>query len=157
MSMWVDKRYVHVDAPVLTEQERLQKRIDSDMKGPFDERHLRISFCLERGLMNIGRDVIRQLSYPDYIALLQDDAACQVAIVVGDPEDTQAFRVPKGFPEDGRTMFRINSIAYVEEMLEMHRRSRFYDSTGRIAGTKERTLSFDGIYNEKHHAVIFQL
>ena len=148
---------VHLDVPYVTEQERLDMRIKADKKGLFDEKHPMISFCPERGTLTIGRDVIRVLNYPYCIDLLQDDAACQVAIAVGDPEDPQTFQVPKGFPEDTKKSFRINSKAYVEEMMEMHQRSRFYETTGEIAGAKEKSFQFMGVYNAKHQAVIFQL
>ena len=156
MTVWEDKRFIYSDS-VPTRADALKLRIAKDRKTPDSEMHPAISFCREKGTINIGRDVIRILKYPAYIVLLQSDQRKAVAVVVGDPEDHNSFKVPKGFPEERGTLFRITSKSYTEEMMALHDSVAEYRGNGKVVGPKDKTYSFVGRYDASSNAVIFDL
>ena len=156
MTVWEDKRFIYSDSAP-SKADALKLRIAKDRKPPDSEMHPAISFCLEKGTINIGRDVIRMLKYPAYIVLLQSDQRKAIAVVVGDPEDHNAFKVPKGFPEERGTLFRITSKSYAEEMMALHDSVAKDRRNGKLVGPKDKTCSFVGRYDASSNAVIFDL
>ena len=75
--------------------------------------------CREYGL-RIGRDVIRALGYPPYVCILKNDARGSIAIRVGDEKETLAFKVPDGFPDKRKTLFRVYSKAFTKDLMKLY-------------------------------------
>ena len=97
-------------------------------------------FCI-----NVGRDVIRALKYPDYICILESDSQNAIAITPCDESVVLSFHVPEGFPEDRKRKFRIYSQKLVSEI---------FDHCKLQAG---RRYTLKGGLDDSMNAVVFHL
>ncbi len=98
-----------------------------------------------RNRINIGRDTIRALNMPQYVCLLQGIACHSIAIVHCEEKNNMSFQVPDSFLIDHRTMFTINSKAYVHQLM---------DACGL---DKTKTYQFSGEADDEGKAVTFDL
>ena len=110
-----------------------------------DEYCPRITIDGRQDCISIGRDVIRVLGYPGYVSILRNDLQKTIAIKQSESREVLSFKVPEGFPDEGRRMFRIYSQAFTREILELYE----LDAT--------KSHAFKGTYVKEYDAVVFSL
>ena len=95
--------------------------------------------------ISIGRDVIRILGYPNYISILKNDSQKTIAIRQSESREVLSFKVPEGFPDEKKKMFRIYSRAFTSDLLETYQLDQM------------KSHAFIGRYVTEYDAVVFSL
>ena len=109
--------------------------------------NLYLSIQGKNNCIGIGKEVVKQLGVPDYITFREKDNYDSIFITPCKKEDVMSFKVPETFlqPRTGRKNFRLNSKAYVNNLLT----TLGLDPLG--------THIFYGTYSSQHNAVIFKI
>ena len=115
-----------------------------EMKGQ-DGLCPRITIDGRQDCISIGRDVIRVLGYPEYISILKNDLQNTIAITQSQSREVLSFKVPDGFPDGRRKMFRVYSQAFTSGLMDAYELDR------------SKSYSFVGQYIKDFGAVIFSL
>ena len=105
----------------------------------------RITIDGRQDCISIGRDVIRVLGYPEYISILKNDLQNTIAITQSQSREVLSFKVPDGFPDGRRKMFRVYSHAFTSGLMDAYELDR------------SKSYSFVGQYIKDFDAVIFSL
>ena len=102
-----------------------------------------VSFQGKESCLNIGKDVIRHLGCPLYVALFVSEKGNSLAITPCQEKNPLSFKVPENFLESDKIQFRIHSKEFVEGILNSAQKD--LDKTYRVKGS----------YNEEYNAMIF--
>lgn len=105
----------------------------------------RITIDGRKECISIGRDVIRVLGYPNYISILKNDAQKAIAITQSQSREVLSFKVPEGFPDEKKKMFRVYSQAFTSDLMEAYQLDR------------TQSHAFLGRYVKEYDAVVFSL
>lgn len=95
-------------------------------------------------ILNISKDVVRILGYPQYICLLVNKEMNSVAVTPCEADHQMSVLVPEKLFTDDNTTFRICSLGFVRDII-------------RINNLQEELYIYRGRYLEKNNAVIFDL
>ena len=102
-----------------------------------------ISFQGKEHCLNVGRDVIRILGCPLYVALFVSERGNSLAITPCDEKNPISFKVPEAFLGTDHVQFRIHSKQFVDGVLTSAKKD--LDKTYRVMGC----------YVSDHNAMIF--
>lgn len=105
----------------------------------------RITIDGRKECISIGRDVIRVLGYPNYISILKNDVQKTIAITQCQSREVLSFKVPEGFPDEKKKMFRVYSQAFTRDLMEAYQLDR------------AKSHAFLGWYVKEYDAVVFSL
>jgi len=102
-----------------------------------------ISFQGKEHCLNVGRDVIRSLGCPLYVALFVSERGNSLAITPCGEKNPISFKVPESFLESENAQFRIHSKQFVDGVL--------------MSAQKDlnKTYRVKGYYDAEHNAMIF--
>ena len=102
-----------------------------------------ISFQGKEHCLNVGRDVIRNLGCPLYVALFVSERGNSLAITPCDEKNPISFKVPESFLESDNAQFRIHSKQFVDGVLMSAQKDL------------DKTYRVKGYYDAEHNAMIF--
>ena len=121
--------------------------IDGDKlwKGSKKSAKLRISFYGRQNCIQLGKDVVRVLGAPPYIAIRINPEMDSVLIESAEEKHKLSFKVPEDICMNKNRQMVINSTSFVVGMM-----------TRNELDLKE-TYQIEGVYSEKNNAVVFNI
>ena len=95
--------------------------------------------------INLTKDVVRLLGIPAYVCLKINKAMDSFLLMPGVQDEYMSFKVPEGFCYKRHVNMRMISRSFIYELMKANN----LDTT--------QTYRIDGVYSEKHNAVIFNM
>lgn len=114
-------------------------------RGSKKNAFLRMSFYGRYNSMQIGKDVMRVLGAPPYIAIRVNREMNSLLIEGAVEKHKLSFKVPSDIYENHNRQMIINSMSFVISMMTLNNMDL------------AETYTIEGVYSEKNNAVVFDM